>query len=238
VSEDQFKVLLDTQERKRFEKVLKKIKDFPIKIVPLRAGDLLISGEKGNVLIERKSMGDFAGSISSGQLFKEMEQMYAETRNVLPEGSRIDLFLLIEGSLLDIVKRRDWQINSLLSGMVMVPLSWHMNLIWIQDKDMTPLIIYAISSYLGKPKEPPRIYGSRPKRKLRSIREQQRFLVEGFAGIGGETSDQLLKNSGSPYDLFHNIQQGIKVKGLGPTRLELLKKVLFTHYEDKKEVRD
>jgi len=138
-------------------------------------------------------------------------------------------FVVVEGSILQIL-RRDWQIKSLLSGLAMIPLSWKINLIWLENKEITPLLIEAFSDYVGKAKEPPKIYGTRPKRKFKSIKEQQRFLIEGFAGVGGETAEKLLSGCGSPAEIFDLLEKGIKIPGLGPKRADLMKKILFTKY--------
>jgi len=298
--EEDSKIFLDLQEKRRFKNQMEHLKRIGgLKLVQLRTGDILISGEKGVILIERKSVGDFAGSLSSGQLFKELKQMSDETKETIgkfktdtveilasleheqwltfikdlnEQGERREkwaklmipyselseevkeldrvwarkvletlanlpffhIFVLVEGSILEVI-RRDWQIKSLLSGLAMLPLSWKTNLIWLENKDLTPLLIESFADYVGKPKEPPQIYGSRPKRKMTSISEQQRFLIEGFAGIGGQTADRILENTGSPFNLFYDLQQGVKIRGLGPARTESMKKVIFSQYEPKKK---
>lgn len=298
--------LMDTQERRRFGRIFERIEDLPVTVTQLRAGDFLISGERGDVLIERKTIGDLVRSVSTRQLFKELKQMYEETKkfiedpvvevlsrlahrqwvtwaeymlNAIPpmnrplnveEGKYLTRWtrqiktpydeltevekesdrkwareyfrivqkslgkrlLLVEGSPVDLLKkRRGWSLSELLKAMVCVPISWNINLVWIENTDLIPSFLYSIADYLGKPAEPYKIYGSRPKRKLRSLEEQQRFFIEGIAGIGGKIADKWLKFAGSPANLFKMVKEGKKIPAMGEKRTAQIKDLLDHGYQ-------
>jgi ERCC4-type nuclease len=223
-------LLMDKQETRRFRDDIEKLAERKVKLQILKAGDFLISGERGDALIERKSIFDMAGSIGSNQLFKELKQMSDETKDF----PNIRKFLLVEGSPLELMQRDiRWSIQSLLAGMMSVPLSWGMNLIWLDDKRLTLPSIFTIAEYLGKSKEPPQIYGQRPKRKNKSIREKQRFLLEGIVGIGGKTADKILGAYGSPQSLFRALEDDNEIMpNLNRAQRAELKEVIFGNYNE------
>jgi len=231
--------MMDMGEKRRFKDIFEKIQGLNCKVTQLRAGDFLISGDKGYALIERKSLGDFIGSVSSKQLWKELEQMHTETTGIEGVTENIRKFVMIEGSFEELIfnRRLHYTVNQVLSGMVTIPLSWNVNLIWLENKRITETFLLSVAGYLGKPVEPPHIYGSRPKRKMKSLDDQQRFFLEGIAGIGGETADKWLKQSGSLRNFFRDFNSNLcqNYPGMGLKRKQHIQDLLDHKYgsEDK-----
>lgn len=166
----------------------------------LDAGDFCF----GQVLVERKSGGDFAASILDGRLFSQTEKMRALCDKPI---------YLIEGDPYATVSAID---SVALDG----ALSWLAVLAGVQvvfssDARRSVGLIHrmAVHEKYGLGYIPP-FRSEKPK--LKAVLD--RYLVEGLPGVGPQTAMRLLEYFGSPIAVFSASAEQLKaVDGIGAT---------------------
>ena len=86
------RIIVDTREDSAVEKAFKRLGYTP-KVKALPIGDILIEDDTKSVIIERKTIGDFVGSVYSGHLEKQLlQQDQLPNSYLILIGSQKDLF--------------------------------------------------------------------------------------------------------------------------------------------------
>lgn len=172
----------------------------------LDCGDFMIynSEEDKAILIERKSIGDFIGSMMSGRIFEQLERLKAV--NAKP-------MILVEGSFAQGRRYGKVNVSSILGCLVNIELKWGVPIVTLPSKKWTPYYLLAIANCLGKPKRPYALRGGAP-RKM-TLRQKQEYLLSGLPSVGPTTSRGLLEYFKSPLTLFTHLEQLEEVKGVG-----------------------
>ena len=213
-------VIIDTRENSKhpeFKSILDE-KGVKTSVEMLNAGDFLIFGnEEGKgCLIERKEISDFISSMVSGRIFEQLEKLKSADARPL---------ILVEGSFAQARKYSKVNSSSILGCISNIVLKWGVPVITLPSKKWTPYFILAVSTCLGKEKQPYALRGGAP-RKL-SLREKQIYLLQGLPSVGPKTSEALLEYFGTPITLFGNLQDLKKVKGIGDKTAREIEEVVM-----------
>jgi len=201
------KVLVDTREDKKFVEALSR-RDFEVEQVPLLI-DVLISGERGGVAVERKTISDFAASIASGRIWHQLGIL----KNFEEEGFKP--VLLLVGYWSEVQRYRRWSIKSLMSAIASIQQGWRISVCHFERMWLAVEYLSSLAKYLGKPREVKLHRLRETARRKMSPDECARFVVESLPSIGAELADRLLRHFGSVEEVFANIERIDEVRGIG-----------------------
>lgn len=144
----------------------------------LEVGDylLLASEENRPILIERKSIMDFAQSIRDGRLWEQAKLLldHCVDNNYQP-------LILIEGSLSLLRKHSGWSIQSVLRAIDTVILDFKIPVLNTPDKESTISWLVVKAKSLGETSKK-RIYRLRVEKKPLSIEDKILYVAESFSG--------------------------------------------------------
>ncbi len=176
-----------------------------VKVQTLPVGDFLTSSE---TVVERKTRGDFENSIIDGRLFKQLENMKLNYKNVA---------VVVEGAKGEERIRKE----ALLGAYASIIADYNAAVFFTQNKFRTAELIFAIAKHeqlVGK--KPLRLFA---KRKASTLREQQIMLVEALPTIGRKKAETLLKHFGSVKKLANaSVKELCEVEGIGEKRAKII----------------
>jgi len=219
-----------------FSKKQKKIKDKPKVIADHREKNSLIPSELmnlgltvefknlkvadyiiGGVAIERKTVSDFVTSMINGRLLKQLiELTQYKDKLLIVEG--IDEQELYTDS-------EDWigmHPNSIRGFLLSILLKHKVPIIFTKNHEDTAKFLSVLSK--RKPRELP----LNVKKKNLNKREQMRFIIEGFPGIGPKTSKKLLKKFKTIKDIINASEE--ELKNVIGKKAENMKKIIENKY--------
>ena len=175
----------------------------------LAVGDYLLGGTIG---IERKTVTDFAASLTSGRLFQQVAHLKATVRKPV---------LLIEGERASIT---GVQPNAVQGALVSVSNRWHIPILWSRDADETAYTIHLIAkqnSELHQRWQPGSV------KKPLTKRELQQQMLKTLPQTGQHTPETLLNQFGSIERLLTADEDELQqVKGIGKKRAAIIRHVL------------
>jgi len=162
-------------------KLLSEIENVDISIRRLPIGDYQISNR---VIVERKTIKDFAISIVDGRLFRQMIRL---------TNSSFQGVLILEGTAADTVDLKMTR-ASMQGALITVSLILGIPVLRSKDASETArLIVYIDRQIESLARGGVQRHGYRPKNKRRI----QLFILQGLPGIGPERADRLLDRFGS-----------------------------------------
>jgi len=162
-------------------KLLSEIENVDINIRRLPIGDYQIGNR---VIVERKTIKDFAKSIVDGRLFKQMIRL---------ANSSFMGVLILEGTAVDTVDLKMTR-ESMQGAFITVSLVLGIPVLRSKDASETArLIVYIDRQIESLARGGLQRHGYRPKSKRRI----QLFILQGLPGIGPERADRLLDRFGS-----------------------------------------
>lgn len=141
-----------------------------VEIKHLKVGDYLIN----DIAIERKTYNDFISSIINKRLIRQLEEI-KQYPNYL---------LIIEGEETEINMNK----NAIKGFLLSVLLKSKVPILFTRDYEETSEFLYI----LAKKKEN-NSFSLRARKRIMSKKEQLKYILEGFPGIGPSTSKKLLK---------------------------------------------
>lgn len=207
------KILVDIHERESgIPELLEKF-GVPFEIVPLEVGDYLISSK---ILIERKTLRDFANSLKSKRLHNQLYN--------LREKAEIPLIFL-EGK--EIYGTKGIHTKGLMGAISFIIVELGIPIIFSDSKIRTAEYIKIIYRRGIKPGED---YLYLPKKKARSREEEVLRVASSLPGVGPKIGIQLLKHFGSLKRLFNATERELlEVENIGKERAKRLLEII--HYE-------
>jgi len=215
------KIIVDHRERR--SSVIEELEDLGVKcdVRHLLLADYLISKD---IAIERKTVGDFVGSMINKRLIKQLTDMKLHFKKPL---------LLIEGlAEEDIYKPSTHpRINeNAIRGMLLsIALDLEVPIIFTDDAEDTAKYLYLLLKRQGKPDK---VYGLSVKRKAYSLGDQQQILVESFPGVGPNLAKNLLKHFKTVKKLFGaDIKALTKVSKVGKKKAAVIRKIIDSKYQ-------
>lgn len=153
---------------------------FDVRIVRLTTGDYLIDNE---VLIERKTVGDFAASLVDGRLFPQAARL---------AHSRYRSLLLIEGP--PPASMPDVHPHALEGALVSLAAMWRLPVLHSRDPEHSFRILQFLADQAGR--QPHRVL-RRFDRKPKRLASRRLFLLQGLPGVGPALAHRLLCHFGS-----------------------------------------
>lgn len=188
-----------------------------ITVTKLDFGDYLI-GE--DVAIERKTVFDFANTLTQRFLFDQIFKMREAYPNSL---------LLIEGYMGLLRKFRRITPESLNGALFTLA---HSNIPIVPTIDYKDTAVFIITSARQLLKTEKTSLIIRHRLKTDNIHEQQLFVVAGLPNVGPVLGENLLNHFKTVRTVFSTSKEEImEVKGIGPQRANDIVKVLDTPYE-------
>ena len=153
---------------------------FDVQMVRLRTGDYLIDDE---VLIERKTVADFATSLVDGRLFPQAARLaHSPHRSIL----------LIEGPTPPSVPAI--HPHALEGALVSLAAMWRLPVLHSIDPDHSARILQLLANQASKPHQHPlRRFDRKPKR----LASRRLFVLQGLPGVGPALAHRLLAQLGS-----------------------------------------
>jgi ERCC4-type nuclease len=161
--------------------IARHLEDFrvPFAVRKITPGDYVI----GRVGVERKTLGDFFGSLVRKRLFDQLMRLKSCYRMPI---------LLVEGDLNDISTHRNPA--ALWGAMLAVIMDEEVRVLFSPSRLETARVLRAI---WRRQENGGSEYGLRHKPKMLTLEEKQLFVVQGFPNVGGTLSRNLLKEFGS-----------------------------------------
>lgn len=175
---------------------------FDVQMVRLPTGDYLIDDE---VLIERKTIGDFAASLADGRLFPQVARLAHDPHRSI---------LLIEGpapaSVAAIHPR------ALEGALVSLAALWRLPVLHSTDPQHSARILQLLANQASKPRQHTlRRFDRKPKR----LASRRLFVLQGLPGVGPALARRLLAHLGSVEGVITAEAAALtQVRGLGPKK--------------------
>ncbi|HEC82086.1 MAG TPA: ERCC4-type nuclease [Thermoplasmatales archaeon] len=219
-SEDKVKVVLDHRERS-IKAPLEKVFD-DVEVAPLPVGDIVLLLPGYGVLVERKSISDFIGSIRSNRLWEQLLKIMKAKRIF---GRKIKRrILLVHGSILDNLllpgnegfNDRFWA--SISGALMEITYVYDIPVFFLEDDDAVPTFLRILSrrensgSNNGFPK--PRWF--RRRSRYLPEKEQRVYFLSSLPNVGEVLARNLLDHFGSIAAVANaTVEELQEVEGIG-----------------------
>lgn len=179
-------VVIDKREEKSgIPKMLSKL-GVSLRYELLEVGDYLLPGD---ILIERKEVGDFLSSLLDGRLFDQVFNLVRVSENPT---------ILIEGDLSKILMKFENR-AAIWGAIASLGYDFKLTLFYTPSPEETANLIATISKRSPKKEE----YHLKPKRKKADLRELQLSIVASLPGVGVVRARKLLENLGTVRAVFN-----------------------------------
>jgi DNA excision repair protein ERCC-4 len=201
MSDRRHRIQVDHSEREaRLLGLLRQSCDFDVGMVRLPVGDYLINDE---VLIERKTIGDFSASLADGRLFPQAARLARDDHRTL---------MLIEGP--PAASMPDVHPHAIQGALVSLAAMWRLPVLHAVDADDSLRVMRFLAEQVRGGRE--RVvcrYGRKPKR----LATQRLFMLQGLPGVGPALAARLLTQLGSIRSVVTaDIDRLQGVRGVGP----------------------
>ncbi len=191
--------------------ILKKLCE--VRIKQLKIGDYILSDE---LAVERKTAPDFVKSIIDRRLFEQLRDLKENFKKPI---------LLVEG---DPTLFTNVHENALFGAIASV-IESDVNVVFTRTPRESALIMYHLARRAQQ--ELNKSLAIREKRKMKTLKEQQEFLVAGLPNINKKLAEELLKHFKTPEKVFSATEaQLMHVKGIGKEKAKKIKEILTTRY--------
>ena len=203
-------VEVDHREPEAIDAMIARAPNTEVRRLHLPLGDFRINGR---ILVERKSVPDFAGSVQSAHLFDQAQRMSFDPQTVG--------FVIIEGNVFG---EPIGMLASAITGAISCLSNVQgMNVFQTLHLEHTAYVVAKIGQHdkNGLGYELPL-----RKDKAKALIDAQRYVLEGVNGISAELANELLRHFGSLRAVFSATESQLKaVKGMGPKRIKDLLEV-------------
>ncbi len=180
----------------------------------LPVADFLVSDR---VAVERKTYDDFVQSMIDGRLFSQLLTLKEHFDKPV---------LLIEGQM---KRKRNVYPQAIRGCLSAVAIDYSIPILWTKDRKDTAGLIYCMAKREQKKKN--RGVAIRNKKKARSLKERQEYLVAGLPNVNTALAKRLLKHFKKVEEIFTETKEGLKeVEGIGEEKARLIRKVLTKKY--------
>jgi len=177
----------------------------------LPVGDYIIEDE---IVVERKTVPDFAQSIIDGRLFRQAQKMnrFFEVAVFLIEGE--DLYNC----------GVDIHPHVMMGAIVSIATRWHIPIIFPRSKEETVLFLWLIATQHNEVKEE---LSSRPGYRPKTYRKRQVYILQGLPQVGPKTANELLNYFQSVEKVFTATEEELmKVPHLGKKKAHQIRMLL------------
>lgn len=217
---DKVIIYVDTREQASNVVIeLKNYEDALIQVKQLEVGDFVLSDE---VVVERKTIEDFLGSIIDGRLFSQLVMMSSNYPAPL---------IILEGNPHELYTTRNVHENAIKGALASIALNYRIPILYSADVNETAKYLYLIAKreQLGVEKE----IRLRVGRKGLTQKEQQQFLVEGFPLVGPSLAKALLRKFGTVRAIVGaSITELQEVEKMGPKKAAKIHEILNAYFNE------
>lgn len=183
---------------------------FQVRMGRLIDGDYLIDG---SVLVERKTIADFASSLADGRLFQQAARLAR---------SPFRSIILIEGPRPLLMP--DVDANALKGAAVSLALMWRLPLLHARDPEDSMRILSMMAQQSARA---PGLIVRRGDRKPKRFTSRKLHILQGLPGVGPELARRLLVRFGSIERIVTADEQTLlEVRGVGPQTAARIRRVL------------
>jgi len=183
---------------------------FDVRVVRLEVGDYLIDNE---VLIERKSVSDFAASLVDGRLFPQVARLAHSAYRAL---------LLVEGPAPTSIA--DVHSHSIDGAFVSIAAMWRLPVLHSSNSEQSlRLLRFLADQVCGSRKPVLRRFDRKPKR----LASRRLFVLQGLPGVGPALADRLLGHFGSVERVFAADATALAaVRGIGSRKATRIRELV------------
>jgi DNA excision repair protein ERCC-4 len=172
---------------------------FDVRMSRLATGDYLIDDE---VLIERKTIGDFTASLVDGRLFRQAARLAR---------SHYRSLVLIEGPSPASIP--NVHPHALEGALVSLAAMWRLPVLHSADPEDSLRILRFLADQASRQQQVLRRFDRKPKR----LASRRLFLLQGLPGVGPALARRLLGHFGSVERVFTSSACALaEVRGIGP----------------------
>ncbi|MBA4387129.1 MAG: nuclease [Verrucomicrobia bacterium] len=211
-SDQDVRVIVDDREsRSGVLEQLRAIKGIDTSIERLATGDYLVAGR---VVVERKTLRDFAISIIDGRLFTQATRLASSGHRPL---------LILENDDLAPDQALPVKRDAIQGAMITLSLTFGIPVLRSLDLPETARLLASVASQVE------RSAGSvcRPGYRPRGKRRRQLFILQGLPCIGPHRAEKLLERFGTLRRIFAaNIDNVVQVEGVGRNTAEKIMEIL------------
>ncbi len=202
-------IIIDTREKQSLTAANLIEKKANIKFEKLEIGDYLIK----DIIIERKTLSDFAGSIINKRLQEQLSNLKKYPR----------YFLLLEGFDYD-YENLPINENAIRGMLLSIATDFQIPIIYTKDSEDTANFLLL----LAKKYERTQVnFSIRHSKNQKSLEEQKQFILEGFPGIGPTIAKSLLEEHKTLEKIFKLPKSKLKeIPKLDDKKIEKFKKLL------------
>jgi len=194
-----------------------------VQIQPLPCGDYFLTAKdkKKCVLIERKTVTDFANSIRTGRLWSQLQVLTLAKED-------FEVILLLEGWIKLLEKFTKWKPQAILRLIETVQTKFGIPIVYSPSWQWTALYIKTKAEALGRPEEK-KVYPIRHEKKPMDIHERILYVAEGL--VGPTIARRLLEEFGTLKNIANASRvELMRVEGIGKERAELIWRVFNTRW--------
>ncbi len=221
-------VIIDSREDSKHPEFRKNmlLKGLKVAVKSLPAGDFLLLAPPGKkpVLVERKTVTDFANSIRDNRVWEQAK--------LLVEAAGKDgyqPFIVIEGWLGILERYRGWRIQSILRVIDTLLIDFKIPVLNTPNKNATIEWIIAKAKSLGKTEEK-KVYRMRTEKKPLSLQERIIYVAESI--VGPKLARRLLERFKTLRALANaRIEELMTVEGIGEKRAKEIYLIFNTEWK-------
>ncbi len=187
-----------------------------VKRQTLLVADYVISDR---VAVERKTDSDFIDSMTKRNLLAQIQELATAYERPL---------VLVEGT--NLYTQRDVHPNTIRGMLATIAVDLGVPILCSRDTTETAMLLFAIAEreQTGN-KKAPAVHG---KKILKTLREQQEYVIAAIPSIGPVTARALLEFFGSLEAIFcAPTEELTKVRGVGPQTARTIRSLAATYYE-------
>jgi DNA excision repair protein ERCC-4 len=183
---------------------------FDVRMVRLDTGDYLIDDE---VLVERKTIGDFVASLVDGRLFPQAARL---------AHSRYRSLLMIEGPKPPSMP--DVHANAVEGAIVSLAAMWRLPVLRSSEPDHSLLILRLLADQATRSHQRVlRRFDRRPKRHA----SKRLYVLQGLPGVGPALASRLLDRFGSIERVVSaDVTALAEVRGIGPRKAAVIRELV------------
>jgi len=197
-----------------------------VRVSTLPVGDYLLHArvKEESVLIERKTVTDFANAIRTNRLWEQLELL-----SLAKKDERMQVVLILEGWIRLLEKFTKWQPQAILRIIETIEVKYGIPVVPSPNFEWTALYIKARATALGRSEEK-KVYALRVGRKPKDVQERILYVVEGL--VGPVLARRLLKKFKTIKRLANAQKVELMlVEGIGEERAEFIWRVFNTPWE-------
>ncbi|MCD6549138.1 hypothetical protein J7K41_00280 [Candidatus Micrarchaeota archaeon] len=195
------------------------LKEYDANIVvrTLPVGDFVVSER---LVVERKTRKDFENSIIDGRVFVQAKNMKDYFDKVV---------FVVEGS----INENRLERNVFWGSCASLIAEFGLSIVFTEDAEETAKFIYALARHEQLiNRRLPYVKGNR---RVLTISEEQRAIIEALPGVGPTTAIRLLEHFGSVKNVINATEKELQeVEKIGKTKARRIRKVIETEFRNER----